>query len=75
MIDITQVFGIQIWMVVKILAIILLAMYLVFSLVVVRQVKLMTDTLNLGFESFVKLLAYTHLMFATLVFLVAIVIL
>ncbi len=67
--------GIQIWFVMKILSIILLGMYLIFSLVVVRQVKLMTDTLQLGFESTARGLAYAHLIFAVLVLLAAIIIL
>jgi hypothetical protein len=65
----------NVWLILKILALILLAMYLIFSLVVVRQVKLMTDTLQLGFETGARILAYIHLAFAILVFLIAIVIL
>jgi hypothetical protein len=67
--------GLDIWLIVKILALILLSLYLVFALVVVRQVKLMTDTLNLGYEGFVKFLSLVHLAFAVLVFLAAFVIL
>jgi hypothetical protein len=67
--------GINIWIMVKILSLILLGMYLIFSLVVVRQVKLMTSTLSLGFESQIKLLSFIHLAFAILVFLVALIIL
>jgi len=67
--------GISIWMIVKIAALILLAMYLVFALVMVRQVRLMTDTLQLGFETPVILLSYIHLVFAVLVFFAALIIL
>lgn len=67
--------NIQIWVVIKISAMVLLGMYLVFSLVLVRQVKLMTDTLQLGFESTVRGLAFFHLAFAVLVLLAAIIIL
>ncbi|HJY98844.1 MAG TPA: DUF5657 family protein [Patescibacteria group bacterium] len=69
------VLGIQIWTVIKVLSLILLGMYLVFSLVLVRQVKLMTTTLQLGFASTAKTLAFAHLAFAVFVFLAAIVIL
>ncbi len=65
----------NIWFLIKILSLILLGMYLIFALVVLRQVKLMTDTLQLGFEQLVKTLALAHLIFAVLVFLVALVIL
>lgn len=66
---------IQIWFIVKILTIVLLGMYILFSLVVIRQVKLMTDTLQLGLEGTMKFLAYAHLVFAVLVLLTAVIIL
>ena len=62
-------------MIVKSFALVLLGMYIIFSLVVVRQVKMMTDTLQLGFETLAKTLAFIHLAFAVLVFLFAIIIL
>ncbi len=65
----------NIWILIKALALVMLGMYLVFSLVVVRQVKMMTDTLQLGFETPAKFLAYMHLIFAIFVFLSAIIIL
>lgn len=61
--------------IIKIATIVILTIYLVFALVVVRQTKLMTDTLQLGFESFVIMLSYLHLIFAVLVFFSALVIL
>lgn len=67
--------SLSIWFFVKIAILILLALYLVFALVVVRQTKLMTDTLQLGFEFPVRLLAYVHLAFAIFVFLTALIIL
>lgn len=69
------ILGIQVWLIVKILACILLSMYLVFSLVVVRQVKLMTSTLQLGYEGMARFLAYAHLIFAIIVLIAALVIL
>ncbi len=66
---------INVWLIAKIFALLLLGMYLVFSLVVVRQVKMMTDTLQLGFESLAKTLSWLHMGFAILVFLTALVIL
>jgi len=59
----------------KVAALVLLGIYLVFALVVVKQVRLMTDTLQLGFETAVKMLSYFHLAFAVFVFLAALVIL
>ena len=72
---ISPIFGISVWLVVKIAVLILLGMYLVFSLVVVRQIKLMTSTLSLGFEGPITMLGYIHLAFAILVFLAALIIL
>ncbi len=67
--------GISVWFVLKIVTILLLSMYLIFALVVVRQVKMMTSTLQLGFEGTVKSLSYIHLIFAILVLMAAIIIL
>jgi hypothetical protein len=60
---------------IKIVALVLMAMYLVFAFVVIRQVKLMTKTLQLGFETVAITLAYLHFAFAVLVFITALVIL
>jgi hypothetical protein len=72
---INPIFGISIWLVVKIAAMILLGMYLIFALVVVRQIRVMTTTLSLGYGGFITLLGYVHLAFAILVFLAALIIL
>lgn len=69
------IIGISMWAIVKTFALILLGIYFVFGLVVVRQVKMMTDTLQLGFETLAKVLAFAHLAFAILVFLTALIIL
>lgn len=71
----TFIFNLSLWHFVKIALIILLSMYFIFALIVVRQVKLMTDTLQLGYEGFISLLGYAHLIFAAFVLLAAIIIL
>lgn len=71
----SSIFGISIWLVVKVAALTLLGMYLIFSLVVVRQIKLLTGTLTLGFEAPIIMFGYIHLAFAVLVFLAALIIL
>lgn len=65
----------SIWPLVKILVIILLAIYIVFSYVIVRQVQLMTDTLVIGFEKQLKFLAFLHFLFAIAVLIFSILIL
>ena len=67
--------GISIWAIAKIFALIALGLYIIFSLVVIKQVGLMTKTLEVGFESLIKLVAWVHLIFAIFVFLTAFVIL
>ncbi len=65
----------NIWIVIKILAVTVLALYIVFAFVIRRQVKVMTDTLTLGFEPVVKFLSFFHLIFAIFVFIAALAIL
>lgn len=67
--------GISIWTIAKIFVSIAFLIYIVFAVVVVRQVQLMTETLEVGFESALKMLALGHLIFAAIVFLAALIIL
>lgn len=67
--------GVSILLIAKIFTLFALVLYLIFALVVIRQVALMIDTLNVGFEAPIKLLAYFHLGFAVLVLLIALIIL
>lgn len=65
--------GFNIWFLIKIITLAVLVMYIIFAVVVIRQVKLMTDSLKLGLEGFLKFLAYVHLIFAILVLLTALI--
>ncbi len=56
---------------VEIFMIIGLLVYIVFSLVVIRQIQLMTNTIEVGFEFPVKLLGIANLVFAIIVFIFA----
>lgn len=67
--------GFNTWILIKALALVILGMYLVFAFVITRQVKLMTSTLHLGFETPARVLSYLHLVFAVLVFFAALIIL
>jgi hypothetical protein len=75
MIDTIPVLGVPVWPVVKVMFLVALAVYLLFAIVVVRQVQLMTDTLEVGFETPVRLIAIIHLGVAVGVFVLALVIL
>lgn len=52
--------GGDIWMVLKIMFLIGMGLYLVFGLIVIRQVTHMTNTLRVGFEGPIKLFAWGH---------------
>ncbi len=71
---ITEISG-PLWVGVKILILLALALYILFSGIIVRQVVLMTNTLEVGFETPIKLMAIIHLFFALGTFLFALVIL
>ena len=59
----------------KIGIIIFLLVYVVFSFAVSKQVKIMTDTLEVGFETQLKAIALIHLVLSIIVLVVGIVIL
>lgn len=70
-----MILSLSIWPLIKIFVIILLAIYIVFAFVIVRQVQLMTDTLVIGFEKQLKFLAFLHFLFAIAVLVFSILIL
>ena len=59
----------------KIFAIIALSIYLIFALVVIKQVNLMIGTIDIGFNGFIKFMAWAHLAFAVFVLITALLIL
>lgn len=69
------VIGVSVWFIAKIMYLIALAVYAVFAIVVVRQVRLMVDTLEVGFELPIQVIAWGHLIFALGVFVLAVIIL
>lgn len=69
------IFGISIWLIIKIAILVLLGIYIMFCLIVIRQIKLITSTLSLGFESTITTFGYIHLTLAIVIFLAALIIL
>lgn len=61
----------DIWFIVKIFFLIGLLVYVVFAGVVVRQVYLMTETLEAGFETPIKIVVWAHLGVAIGIFVFA----
>ena len=60
---------------IKIGIIAFLVIYNVFSVIVVKQVRIMTEALEVGFEAPVRLLAYAHLTFSLGILILAFLIL
>lgn len=63
--------GFDPWIFVKLLFLFGIGIYLVFATVVVRQVYLMTTTLKLGLEFFVRFIGWAHLFIAVSIFFIA----
>lgn len=59
----------------KIFVLVALGIYIIFALVVIKQVSLMVSTIGVGLESFMKFVALAHLIFAVIIFLSAMIIL
>lgn len=60
-----------IWSIAKVMSLVALFIYIVFSFVLLRQVKIMTDTIEVGYENVFKLFSYFHFLFAIAVFIFA----
>ena len=65
------IIGMQIWVIVKVLFLAAIGVYTLFSAVIVRQVQLMTDTLEVGFEAPVRIIAVLHFLVSIGVFILA----
>lgn len=65
----------SIWLVIKIFLCFAIFLYVIFAFVVVRQVSIMLNTLELGFETPIRFLSWSHFVFAVCVFVLALAIL
>jgi hypothetical protein len=63
------------WIIAKLVAILGLGIYTVFAFVIVRQVAMMTNTLQLGLEATLRVFAYLHFFFALILLAISIFIL
>lgn len=63
--------NLPIWFFAKVLFLFAILVYVFFAAVVVRQVYLMTNTIKVGFETPLRLIAWLHMIFAIGVFLLA----
>jgi hypothetical protein len=60
---------------IKIATMLFLLFYIVFAGVVVKQARVMTETIQVGFEGQIKALVLVHFIFALVIFLSAIIVL
>ncbi len=67
--------GISVWLAVKIFVLLFLAIYIVFALVVIRQIKLMSETLDMGLNLPIRFIGWGHFLFAVGIFIIALTIL
>ena len=65
--------GFSIWFFAKIFFLFGIGLYLIFALVVVKQVNLMTETIELPADPLLRTLAWAHLIFAMAIFLFALI--
>lgn len=70
-----ELININIWMIAKIFVLIALGVYLIFSVMVIREVDLMNNTLTGTFNLPIKFVALLHLIFSVLVLILAVLIL
>jgi hypothetical protein len=67
--------GTGIWTIAKILVIIGLVIYLIFALVVVKQVKMMTKVISGDLDLLIKLISWVHFLVTIFTIFLAIIIL
>lgn len=66
---------ISIWQIIKWFVVFAEVLYLVFAFVIVKQVKVMLDTLDIGFSFPVRLISYSHFLFALGIIILSVIIL
>jgi hypothetical protein len=64
----------QLLIVIKWVIVVVMAGYIIFSAMVLRQVKLMLDTVKVGFEIPIQLMAVGQLLFGLVILIVALLI-
>ncbi len=75
MTEVLPIVGVSVWMIIKVLVLVAFAIYGVFAFVVLRQIQLMTDTLEVGFEAPIGMLGISHFVFSLVIFVLALIIL
>lgn len=63
--------GSAFWLIMKYAVLAVLFLYIVFAVIVIKQVQNMTNTLKVGFEGLIKIIAFAHLIAAVAVFVIS----
>lgn len=71
----TKIFPFSVWALLKGGLLITLALYVVFAVIVLRQIYMMTETLSSSFDWLLKIFAWAHFILGIVVFLFALIIL
>lgn len=69
------VVGVPAWMIVKISVLIFLFIYIIFAIIVTRQINLMSETLDVEFDEIIKVIGMFHLIISVAIFLLSLFIL
>ncbi|MCX6706414.1 MAG: hypothetical protein NTV24_04950 [Candidatus Woesebacteria bacterium] len=73
--EVIPLIGVSVWLAVKIFVLLFLAIYIIFALVVIRQIKLMSETLDMGLNLPIRFVGWAHFLFAVGIFVIALLIL
>ena len=73
--EVIPLLGISVWLAVKIFVLLFLGMYIIFALVVIRQIALMSGTLDMGLNLPIRFIGWGHFLFAVGIFVIALIIL
>jgi hypothetical protein len=63
------------WLVVKLAFLMGILLYVIFAYIVTKQVKLMNDTIEVGFENAMKIVSYIHFAISIFIFILAMIVL
>lgn len=69
--DLIQTTNINYWIILKVGVLAFLFIYVIFSFIVVRQTRLMTETLDVDFDKVINIVAMGHLIVSITIFVLS----
>jgi hypothetical protein len=73
--EVIPILGISVWFAAKIFILLFLGIYIIFALVVIRQIALMSGTLDMGLNLPIIFVGWAHFLFAVGIFVIALILL